>query len=205
MSRFHSVPMSLDVFSGEVRYFIDVLNDSGISQRIDARTILGTTLPLNGRCMMCSPNYVWKLLKLEAKKEEQSRSGSTESMCGPTTGVEVAKLMSRFCGSITNHLSVSECEEDTVVQLIETRSGVKFTYRCHFTKLFQERQGTFVVNKCMVCAKESKQICSGCFTVRYCSGECHASDWQSHKKVCKVFDKHRRTIAHRRAMQEDTE
>jgi hypothetical protein len=199
--------MSLEVFSDEVRYFVDVFNDAGLEQRIDARTVLGTTVILNGRCMVCSPNYVWKLLKFEGKKEEQGLSGASidDKFC-PTIGSEVIKLMSRFFGSITKHLSVSECEENTTVQLTETRPGVKFTYLCHFTKLFQQRQqGTFVVDKCMVCAKECKQVCSGCFTVRYCSGQCQTSDWQSHKKVCKAFDKNRRNIAHRHTRSEDTE
>ncbi|KAL0733881.1 hypothetical protein Bca4012_010091 [Brassica carinata] len=42
--------------------------------------------------------------------------------------------------------------------------------------------------ECSVCGKLTTKKCSRCKSVRYCSGECQKSDWNSgHKRQCKVF------------------
>lgn len=42
--------------------------------------------------------------------------------------------------------------------------------------------------KCVVCLNRSEK-CGRCDVVSYCSRECQARDWKSHKSVCKVVVK----------------
>ena len=42
---------------------------------------------------------------------------------------------------------------------------------------------------CFVCGKDADKKCSRCKEVAYCSKECQASSWKTHKNDCKKVDK----------------
>jgi hypothetical protein len=39
------------------------------------------------------------------------------------------------------------------------------------------------------CNNLSKDSCSGCFRVKYCSISCQKLDWKSHKSMCSILKK----------------
>ncbi|KZV75634.1 hypothetical protein PENSPDRAFT_571079 [Peniophora sp. CONT] len=56
-------------------------------------------------------------------------------------------------------------------------------------------QTSWVTNNqtCIVpgCDKPAPNQCSVCRCVKYCSAECQAADWKTHKRYCKQFEKQR--------------
>lgn len=49
-------------------------------------------------------------------------------------------------------------------------------------------------NTCDVCPAPSTKKCSGCRAARYCSHQCHKSNWSIHKKLCSSFSDRRRVL-----------
>ena len=46
-------------------------------------------------------------------------------------------------------------------------------------------------DKCHCCGnrRENMDVCAGCFSVFYCSDQCHRSDWRAHKHYCRFIRK----------------
>lgn len=45
-----------------------------------------------------------------------------------------------------------------------------------------------VKKRCFVCNAKNAKKCSGCQCAAFCSKECMAAGWKSHKKLCKMVD-----------------
>ena len=46
-----------------------------------------------------------------------------------------------------------------------------------------------VKKRCFVCNKANAKMCSSCHTACFCSKDCLATGWKSHKKLCKLAKK----------------
>ena len=41
------------------------------------------------------------------------------------------------------------------------------------------------IDLCPLCDQPSRNRCTGCYVIRYCSKECQLAHWKKHKKICK--------------------
>ena len=140
--------------------------------------------------------------KLQETKTVPSSQVSVPAISQPETSgcLEVTALVSESNSCVTiekgtdntakaqsdlHELSAEVAESEKSSILLDTSDELE--YRKHLLNQFSEPDSDEdSPSVCGNCMKEGEELrrCLGCKFLRYCSKECQASDWPSHKHLC---------------------